>query len=356
MNTMQRTNASIRTGSLLSHLLLLLSLLAGCQGSGRVHEVPPAWYPEGAPSPASVEPAPERDDGPASPEPYADARGRPNGSALDAEAAEAAEAGDTQRPDPAKAESLAAAPGAGASRPAPEQRGRRGRALSKRPAPEERPGLATHWGEARYSPARQVDFERADAERPAAVVELHYNDRAGARRMLPAAYAGSAEAGALGLRFQLLDARGQALPALVGGDHVIGIGAPGERYALSIENTTGSRYEVVASVDGLDVVDGEDASFEKRGYLVGPYGRVVIDGFRRSGAEVAAFRLGDVARSYAASKGKARNVGVIGIALFAERRPVFEPEPWRVPTRTDDTRLRQNAEPFPGRYARPPVW
>jgi hypothetical protein len=137
---------------------------------------------------------------------------------------------------------------------------------------------------------------------------------------------------------------------------VIGVGAPGQRYAIAIENSTGARYEVVASVDGLDVIDGEDASFEKRGYLVGPYGRVVIDGFRLRGAEVAAFRLGDVARSYAASKGKARNVGVIGIALFTERRPVFEPEPWRDPIRTKDTRQRQNADPFPGRYAQPPVW
>jgi hypothetical protein len=82
----------------------------------------------------------------------------------------------------------------------------------------------------------------------------------------------------------------------------------------------------------------------------------MIDGFRRSDAEVAAFRLGDVARSYAASKGKARNVGVIGIALFAERRPVaFEPPPWRSPSRAD-TELRREADPFPGRYARPPVW
>jgi hypothetical protein len=137
---------------------------------------------------------------------------------------------------------------------------------------------------------------------------------------------------------------------------VIGLGSPGERYTLSIENTTPARFEVVASVDGLDVIDGEDASFEKRGYLVGPHGRVVIDGFRRSDAEVAAFRLGDVARSYAASKGKARNVGVIGVAVFSERRRVYAPEPWRDPVLLEDTRLRRNADPFPGRHARPPVW
>ena len=174
--------------------------------------------------------------------------------------------------------------------------------------------------------------------------------------MLFRSYSGSAEQSALGLRVSILDAQGQPLPALIGADHVIGLGSPGDRYTLAIDNSTPARFEVVASVDGLDVIDGQDARFEKRGYLVGPYGRVVIDGFRRSEAEVAAFRLGDVARSYAASKGKARNVGVIGVAVFSERRPALEPEPWRDPVRLEDTRLRQNADPFPGRYARPPVW
>jgi hypothetical protein len=188
-------------------------------------------------------------------------------------------------------------------------------------------------------------------------VELHYNDRAGARRMLPGGQWGRAEAHALGgLRISIVDGSGRSFPALTHGSRVVGVGAPGERYALSIENTSGARYEVVASVDGLDVLDGESASFEKRGYLIAPHSSVMIDGFRRSDDEVAAFRLGDVARSYAASKGKARNVGVIGIALFAERRPVaFEPPAWRSPSH-DDTELRREADPFPGRYARPPVW
>jgi hypothetical protein len=255
--------------------------------------------------------------------------------------------------DEAGSPTAARSSSASASKPAAEN-ATRGRPLEKRRQREDRPGLGTHWGETRYSPAHQVDFERADARRPNAVVELHYNDRTGARRMLPGGYGGSAETRALGLRFRVLDAAGRTLPALVDGARVVGVGAPGERYTLSIESSSASRFEIVASVDGLDVIDGESASFEKRGYLVGAYGSIVIDGFRRSGAEVAAFRLGDVARSYAASKGKARNVGVIGIALFEERRPVIEP--WRDPIPLDDTRQRQNADPFPGRFARPPVW
>jgi hypothetical protein len=207
-----------------------------------------------------------------------------------------------------------------------------------------------------------VDFERNEA-RPAAMIELHYNDRPGARRMLPNGNWGRAEAYALGgVLLRIVNGAGSTFPALTNGSRVIGVGTPGERYALQIDNPTGNRLEVVASVDGLDVLDGEDASLDKRGYLVGAYSSVTIDGFRRSDAEVAAFRLGDVARSYAGRKGKARNVGVIGFALFEERRPFADPPPvWWRPASRDDTELRRGADPFPGRdspgrYARPPVW
>jgi hypothetical protein len=223
--------------------------------------------------------------------------------------------------------------------------------------PRERPGLATHWGEARYSPAHEVSFEREDASSATAMAELRYNDRSGARRLLPNGHWGSGELTLLGgaLRVRMLDANGRSFPALREGSRVVSMGEPGERYSLSIENRTGRRYEVVASVDGLDVLDGCEASPDKRGYLVAAYSSVLIDGFRRSEQEVAAFRLGDVARSYAASQGNARNVGVIGVAVFAERQPiVYAPRPGR--SWEEDTSLRESADPFPGRYARPPVW
>jgi hypothetical protein len=221
-----------------------------------------------------------------------------------------------------------------------------------------RPGLATHWGETRYSPTHEVSFEREDASSPTATVELRYNDRAGARRLLPRGYSSRGEVTLLGggLRVRMLDANGRLFPALSEGSRVVSMGQPGERYSLSIENRTGQRYEVVATVDGLDVLDGQDGTPEKRGYLISPYSSVQIDGFRRSEQEVAAFRLGDVSHSYAASQGNARNVGVIGVAAFAERQAVvYYPRP---PVRpwNEDTSLRESADPFPGRYARPPAW
>jgi hypothetical protein len=258
----------------------------------------------------------------------------------------------------------------GPSRPSAATAGDRGSALEARQAapatepsraraaPEARKGLATHWGEARYSPVREVEFERADAARPTDVLEMHYDDRAGARQMLPGGDIGQSELSALSgaVGISMLDASGQPFPALRRGDHMVSMGGAGQRYSLAITNRSAERFEVVVSVDGLDVLDGDTANLSKRGYLVEAHARVVIDGFRQSAAEVASFRLGDVAGSYAASKGQARNVGVIGFALFAERNSRGQFAPTGMAASDGETYRRRTAEPFPGRYAQPPRW
>jgi hypothetical protein len=109
------------------------------------------------------------------------------------------------------------------------------------------------------------------------------------------------------------------------------LGEPGQRYLLRVRNGSPRRIEVVASVDGLDVVDGRKASWDRRGYLVEPYGELSIDGFRLDRSAVAAFRFGSVASSYAASKGDARDVGVVGVAVFPER-PAPPPRPYPYPS------------------------
>ena len=77
-----------------------------------------------------------------------------------------------------------------------------------------------------------------------------------------------------------------------------------------------------------------------------PHDVLVIDGFRTSDANVAAFRFGRVADSYAAQSSGDRNVGVVGMAIFSERGAVW--------TRGElDT--RDTANPFPSRgYSVPP--
>lgn len=96
-------------------------------------------------------------------------------------------------------------------------------------------------------------------------------------------------------------------------------GSLNERYIIRVTNPTPSRVEAVVSVDGLDVVDGESGDLAKRGYIVPAYGEVRIEGFRTSLADVATFRFSSVDGSYAGRKGKARNVGVIAVAIFEEQ-------------------------------------
>jgi hypothetical protein len=137
------------------------------------------------------------------------------------------------------------------------------------------------------------------------------------------------------------------------------LGHSGERYVVRVTNPTPRRIEAVISIDGLDAVDGEPADVRKRGYVIQPYGELRVEGFRVSTAEVASFRFSSVRNSYAGRKGKARNVGVIGVAIFAEQEPPAMPLGQVVPEwqhyRGDDARDRgaprsgaRHAETAPG--------
>ena len=132
----------------------------------------------------------------------------------------------------------------------------------------------------------------------------------------------------------LLASDGTPLETYQRGRRFYVLGQTGDRYSIRVTNPTAERIEAVISVDGLDVIDGESADFvHKRGYVVQPYGQVVVDGFRTSTTQVAAFRFSDVSSSYAGRKGKARNVGVVGVAIFAERAApvIVQPEARELP-------------------------
>lgn len=219
------------------------------------------------------------------------------------------------------------------------------------PPPTERPGLGTTWGETTYSRVENRVFDRAGSA-PFAAVALHYNDAVGVAAH--ADYRGGAQPQPLtaytpnrGISVALVDDHGGILPGLVAGGRTLIAGSDGQRYRIQVVNHTGGRFELVASVDGLDVIDGRPADLAKRGYIIDPYQTLVIDGFRQSDDYVAAFRFGRVSNSYAARTSGDRNVGVIGLAFFAEHG-----SPWT----SDELHRRDTADPFPGdrSYARPP--
>jgi hypothetical protein len=230
-----------------------------------------------------------------------------------------------------------------------ESRGTKDAAKAEPPA-ESRPGLGTEWGETRTSRVHDVTFVR-DSSRPFAVATLHYNDRRGvdalaslhARRETHALTTGGGA-----VTVSIRDANGNPLEAVHVGDRTFVIGAAGQRYSVVLTNNTSHRFEAVATVDGLDVVNGKAGNFDNRGYVLLPFATLEIEGFRQSTNAVASFRFAAVADSYAAQTGSARNVGVIGVALFSERGDAFLPE--------SDTRLRDTASPFPAdpRFAQPP--
>jgi len=241
-------------------------------------------------------------------------------------------------PPPATMEAESSAPSGGSHWKSPE------------PAPRDRPGLGTEWGESRESHIREVSFFRNDPDRPFATASLFYNDRQGVEAL--AAWHGgtprfhdiSAANGAITVSIR--DAWGEPLDAMHVGDRTYVVGQEGERYSIVIANHTARRFEAVATVDGLDVINGKIGTFGNRGYVLMPRASLEIDGFRQSEQQVAAFRFSKVRDSYAAQRGEARNVGVIGVAFFAERGDDWD---------TDDLRTRDTASPFPNeRFAPPP--
>lgn len=111
-------------------------------------------------------------------------------------------------------------------------------------------------------------------------------------------------------------------------------GAPGHRYSVRLTNTSGERLLVVLSVDGVNAISGETAATAQSGYVLEPGQSADIDGWRKSMQRVAQFVFTDVGDSYAARTGRPDNIGVIGAAVFRERRirplppPIMTPRPY----------------------------
>ncbi len=120
---------------------------------------------------------------------------------------------------------------------------------------------------------------------------------------------------------------GQVLPVYTHqGRHYVA-GRPGARYAVRVVNQAGARVMAVMSVDGVNVVSGDSASWDQNGYVFSAGQRHDVAGWRKSQAQVAAFEFTALPNSYAARTGRPENVGVIGVALFRERAVPVPPVP-----------------------------
>lgn len=191
-------------------------------------------------------------------------------------------------------------------------------------APESRPGLATGWGEEKKSEITYGSFVRASGK-PAGTDVIYYNDPEGIKAMiqgyservepLQTAAGGLVEWGVKGGMGFLPAYKTYGSPT-----RRLVAGKKDSAYSIVVKNRCKSALEIVASVDGLDVMTGKAASFEKRGYIVEPGQTLEIDGFRTSYSKVAAFKFSGVENSYANMRhGNTRNVGVIGLAVFTRK-------------------------------------
>lgn len=104
-------------------------------------------------------------------------------------------------------------------------------------------------------------------------------------------------------------------------------GRKGSEYKIKVTNSTNSRVKAIISVDGLDIISGERAHDNSKGYVLEPYASVILDGWRISNEEVRKFIFTTGQKSYNAKTGNdTNNVGVIGLLAFKEvyvRSPII---------------------------------
>jgi hypothetical protein len=100
-------------------------------------------------------------------------------------------------------------------------------------------------------------------------------------------------------------------------------GTPGHRYAVRLCNRTGARVLTVLSVDGVNAITGQTANPGQSGYVLDAWGTTEVDGWRKNMSEIARFNFTALDNSYAARTGRPANVGVIGVAVFREKAPMW---------------------------------
>lgn len=106
----------------------------------------------------------------------------------------------------------------------------------------------------------------------------------------------------------------------------------GARYAVRLDNRSHERLGVVLTVDGLNVISGERASFlgrwlpsdPGRMYVLEPWDSTLVKGWRTSLEDVRRFTFVDEEGSYATRSGKANaKMGWIEVGVYRERpRPI----------------------------------
>lgn len=218
-----------------------------------------------------------------------------------------------------------------------------GRAATSKSFTNQRPGLGTGWGDEVRSSLANTRFTRASNKPIGGIATIYYNDRDGVEAMAGRYKnkTGAFQSAADGtVEWAIKSGWGYPDHYMAGSRRYV-VGKKGKEYSIFVRNQSEGRLEVVLSVDGLDVMDGKGASFKKRGYIIEPGESLEVEGFRTSYDTLAAFKFSGVSTSYSNLRhNTTRDVGVIGLAVFAEKGR----GPWR--WSRDEIKSRDSARPF----------
>ena len=197
--------------------------------------------------------------------------------------------------------------------------------------------LGTKWGDDVNSEVTTVDLRRTSSE-PIEQMQVRYADKSYNGRAVNSM---SLMAGKVDFSMET-DTDTLSIYRDSGNYYVQG--QAGEAYRLVYHNNSANTYEIVASVDGINVLNGSAASRYDSGYVLSPNDDLVIEGFRKSQSSVASFIFSKPESAYAAntSSGSINNTGVIGTAVYGLYDP-SKPKP-----------TQPQAYPADNGYAKPP--
>lgn len=172
--------------------------------------------------------------------------------------------------------------------------------------------LGTKWGDDVTSNVTSVELKRLSVN-PIAQTAVRY-----ASKQYQGKSVNSLSVASGVISFTVLDDQANALPLIRDGKNYFLKAKDGQSYQLQYENHSDKTFEIVASVDGLDVLTGQEASKYASGYVLGPHRTLKIEGFRKSDSAVASFTFGKPDESYAAnsSQGSIDNTGIIGTVVY----------------------------------------
>ena len=177
--------------------------------------------------------------------------------------------------------------------------------------------LGTKWGDEVTSHVTEVNLKRL-SDQPIAESQVRY-----ANKQYQGKTVNSISLAAGKISFSIVDDADAVLPLFREGQSYFLAGQDGQSYQLKYENHTDSTFEVVASVDGIDVLDGSTASRTNSGYVLHPHSEMKIEGFRKSDSAVASFTFSKPEDAYAANSnnGLIQNTGIIGTVIYQLETP-----------------------------------